>query len=1162
MQDNTIHECRIKTSGPGGVSEPSKPTDPYDVPTAPAGVNFTKWDPQEPTLSWTKPEERGAPITGYNIQCKDGSSDEWKDGPATSGNQTNTTVPLEGRGVHQCRVKAINKAGTGTPSKPTDPYDKPTPPKHVKAALKPDQMDVKWDPSEPRGAPLEDYKVECKESTSSEWQEEASVPATQLNASITGLPDGKVHQCRVKATNKAGDSDPSEPTEIYDSSAPPDNVRITGFPDPDVDLKWDAPDDHGAPITSYEVESICGDNDDWQVVHNTADNSTNATIPDVPSEVACLFRVKAINKAGISDPSKPSEPYGVPSPPKNVKILDLSKNDFNVTWIPGEDGGAPIRNFSIDCKEKKEEDWLNRRNVTFAIRNSMIPDLNNQTIYQCHVRASNKAGTSDPSEPTKLYDKPSAPRNLEITGWENEDDVKLKWKKPLDDGGAPIMNYTIDYRQIANVSKSNAPAGAAHAPASASVSVSVEWIEGPTVTFNQTNTTVIHLEKNVRYEFAARAINRAGSSPQSNIASFDVPSPPLEIKIIETHEHSIDLEWKRPDKDGGAPIIEYVITYEHKKQEGEFVKAPPTPASNTSIQTGSVNDLDDVSQFRFRVRAFNRAGPSKPSPSTDQKGIPSMPLNLTIAGWPDDGIDLTWDDPSSDGGSPIEEFNIECMDLNHNDTDFEKVLTVSGQEHSCTVPDVHEGMRLQCRIKAETAAGASDPSDPTEPYDVPSPPSGLVIPDWPTDDDMDLAWNKSESDHGSPLMRYDIDCSALHGKHADEWKHAGESPANQTTATVKYKDGTPNKCQVKAVNRAGPSDPSDPASYDVPSPPRYLNITDPGKDISIEWMEPEYDGGSPVLKYFVQYSEKTHNETINEKDWKRGPIVPVNATNATIPSLKVPGAFVFRAFAINHAGSSNASKQTEPFGVPSEPLNVKIANFTDAGFVIAWKRPKSDGGSAITNYTIEYKNNDDEQAMEVDWKEINSTTCDCTNITLTNLPDRGVYQFRVLALNRAGSSNNSKPSDPYDRPSPPTNVKITWWDNTTFSISWREPDSDGGAPLEEYRGEYKDIDSGEWKAGPTGPANETNMTIYELKPYTTYQFRTIAVNRAGASDPSEASKTYGPPSAPQFVRISNFTGYEITWMVPDSDGGAAIEEYVVYYKLMLKSVSRYLQGRE
>ena len=79
---------------------------------------------------------------------------------------------------------------------------------------------------------------------------------------------------------------------------------------------------------------------------------------------------------------------------------------------------------------------------------------------------------------------------------------------------------------------------------------------------------------------------------------------------------------------------------------------------------------------------------------------------------------------------------------------------------------------------------------------------------------------------------------------------------------------------------------------------------------------------------------------------------------------------------------------------------------------LSWSKP-SDGGSSITGYKIEVKENSDSYSILVENTKSTSTTYSHTNLT----PDTK-YTYKVSAINGigAGSSSNESSGTPTDAP--------------------------------------------------------------------------------------------------------------------------------------------------
>lgn len=76
-------------------------------------------------------------------------------------------------------------------------------------------MDLKWEkPDGDGGAPITSYLIEFKDKFSTEWAPAKEVPVTDiLQATVDGLKEGMAYEFRIRAVNKAGPGEPSEPTK-------------------------------------------------------------------------------------------------------------------------------------------------------------------------------------------------------------------------------------------------------------------------------------------------------------------------------------------------------------------------------------------------------------------------------------------------------------------------------------------------------------------------------------------------------------------------------------------------------------------------------------------------------------------------------------------------------------------------------------------------------------------------------------------------------------------------------------------------------------------------------------------------------------------------------------------------------------------------------------
>ena len=99
-----------------------------------------------------------------------------------------------------------------------------------------------------------------------------------------------------------------------------------------------------------------------------------------------------------------------------------------------------------------------------------------------------------------------------------------------------------------------------------------------------------------------------------------------------------------------------------------------------------------------------------------------------------------------------------------------------------------------------------------------------------------------------------------------------------------------------------------------------------------------------------------------------------------------------------------------------------------------------------------------------------------------------------------------------DKPWPPGRPTVTSLSRDTASLSWSAPRNDGGSPVTGYIVESKSSSYYAWTSCSVGvKIAEPQFAVSGLVEGTSYEFRVIAENRSGRSEPS-------PSSAPVIIR--------------------------------------------
>lgn len=93
-------------------------------------------------------------------------------------------------------------------------------------------------------------------------------------------------------------------------------------------------------------------------------------------------------------------------------------------------------------------------------------------------------------------------------------------------------------------------------------------------------------------------------------------------------------------------------------------------------------------------------------------------------------------------------------------------------------------------------------------------------------------------------------------------------------------------------------------------------------------------------------------------------------------------------------------------------------------------------------------------------------------------------------------------------PSAPGAPEPADWTANQVDLVWKEPVSNGGSPITGYIIEKKDKYSTMWEKALETDSPLPKALVTGLIEGNDYQFRVMAVNKAGPSEPSDASKTF------------------------------------------------------
>uniref|UniRef100_A0A671PMC6 Myomesin-2-like n=1 Tax=Sinocyclocheilus anshuiensis TaxID=1608454 RepID=A0A671PMC6_9TELE len=513
------------------------------------------------------------------------------------------------------------------------------------------------------------------------------------------------------------------PTVAGAPGAPMD-VKVSDVNADYVLVSWKPPNTtHEAPITGYFVDRRKSGTKDWVQCNDSPVKVCKLPVHGLSEGASYHFRVRAVNKDGISLPSRMSsgvtaaevemikiegkydiairqeELQGVyvtiPGPPTNVHATEINKTYIVLSWTPPSPRGrAPVWYLIEKCVGDSHV-WQ-RVNTAVKLRSPRYPvyDTEDKKSYRFRVITVNKYGSSEPSEPTAPIQKvdpygvPSAPGQV-IASRNTKTSAFVQWEAPKHANN--LMGYYVDACLVG----------------------SKKWFPCNHRPYKHTRFVVHGLVPGDTYVFRVQAVNAYGLSEESQEsaplfidAALSTPSAPYGISLLNCNGSSMTLAWKRPKNTGGSKITSY---YLDKREAGsvDWKEVSPNPAVH---RTFTVENLTSGVFYEFKVQAANLAGvglPSEPSKAFACEAWtmaePGPAHDISFWEVRDTSVLVQWKPPVYSGDCPITGYFVDMA--KKGSSDFAAV-NVAGLE---------TGASYVFRVRAVNAKGvgkASDVSDP------------------------------------------------------------------------------------------------------------------------------------------------------------------------------------------------------------------------------------------------------------------------------------------------------------------------------------------------------------------------------------------------------------------------------------------------------------------
>ncbi|TNN56957.1 Neural cell adhesion molecule L1 [Liparis tanakae] len=416
---------------------------------------------------------------------------------------------------------------------------------------------------------------------------------------------------------------------------------------------------------------------------------------------------------------------------------------------------------------------------------------------------------------------------------------------------------------------------------------------------------------------------------------------------------------------------------------------------------------------------------------------------------------------------------------------------------------------------------------------------------------------------GSPLIQWRKNNQKISESHTDG-KYTIDGPDLKINNVEEDDEGV-YTCQV--ITKHDMAEASGTLTlWDRPDPPVLLQITDPKhRAVTLSWT-PGDDHNSAVLEFVVEFED----QGLKERGWEELKRVTGNHQRASLP-LWPYMSYRFRVIAINYVGKSAPSKPSDIYNTLAEapdnnPEDVRSESKDPETLFISWEEmDKRSFNGPDFKYRVQWRR---VVGSGPRWHTNDTTT---PPFTVNDIGNFSAFEIKVQSVNAKGNGPEPDPIIGYsgeDFPlEAPMNVGVVLMNSTTIKVNWAAVNKDTvRGNLVGYKVYLTRIGSRSHHRGRRSRepestlelktvANEEEMVINDLRPYSHYVLVVTVLNSKGEGPPSEtlSFKTHeGVPGPPMSLMLDSPSETEMTlhWTPPAQPNGVLIGYFLQYQQIV------------
>lgn len=905
----------------------------------------------------------------------------------------------------------------------------------------------------------------------------------KVKTELTNLEGGKEYTITVTATNRHGESVPSEAVKVQ-PWADPDTPRVDNIKPAlgEFSFTFEDGSGRGASITDHNIYL---DGNKLEAGAYTIEGN-KVTVKNVTNggtgHKFYITAITAIN-GGICESAKPDPEYtvitGVPLVPGNVKAI-AGVASATIAFDKSEDISAehPVTKYNIYKIENGVETLLT--SVSSRDENNNIPErysytvsgLTNGTEYSFSVSALNDLGESEHCGVSVKPGTPTAPEIESVTPSSGK--LEVKWSEPERSNAGAITKYGV-------------------------------YLNGVLAkTTPETSMLIGDLENGSEYVITVSAFNYVGEGEKSDPVTATPGGPPDKISDIdyeltynETDKCGVELTWKAPEDTGGLDITGYKVI-----GEGNIVIT-----GRKAVITG----LERGTDYTWDIIACSAAGDGD-AVTTDTITTLDKPGAPKLVGVDSSNSEftLTWEAPLNDGASKITAYNFYFKPVDGGEEivwtlttipELDKNGEMSASVNTDVLTDLVVGQKYEITATAVNVVDESDRSTSTrttlnDALEQKRPGAPTNVKASKGDTKITLSWAAPLSDGNSTITSYviwtgtsedNLGYLATVNGHTFSYEHTG------------LPNGTERFYKVKAVNGVdadgGPFSEvvsETPVKINAPTKPAWVTFNDAegksayetsasGDTMTFRWNESTGDELGGAISYEV-YINGTLMDTTDGLEYVLSSpanntrynvqIKAVNAVggealsdylyaykNLNIRKGKAEEGYEYdeyyndNLFAYIDADYDGEEDYKPTYTKPNPPENVELKQSkTEPSAILTWEPPTETGNKEINGYKAYITFNGETEIVQLDANgnvEDNHSLFSLFSADDTSAHNDSLYEYvfgitygkaytvQMKAVNEIGDSDPSLPVTLYSFPETPSAFKAEVENKKDIVLEWQ-----------------------------------------------------------------------------------------------------------------------------